>query len=104
MKYKEDTSQYNYTMAQHSLGVALGKTNQHIEAIRNFDEIIKRELEKPYGPSRSLVIAARTKKISLQRTNAIDSSSFLDEIIEKCETFNNGEHIIEELIHIRDEE
>ena len=103
LKYKENTSQYLYTMAQHSLGVALGKKDNHVEAIKNFDEIINSELEKPYGPTRSLVVAARTKKISLQRTNPKLCNTFLDELIEKCRK-NNNDHIIEELIHIRDDE
>jgi Tfp pilus assembly protein PilF len=104
MKYQEYTSPYFYTMAQHSLGVALGKMNNHAEAIKNFDEIIDRELAKPYGPSGSLVVAARTKKISLERTNPNSSKTFLDELIVKCRRVNSSDHIIEELIHIRDKE
>lgn len=103
MKFPENTSPYLYTMAQHSLGVALGKMNNHAEAIKNFDEIIDRELAKTY-PSNSLVVAARTKTISLKRTNPKSSKAFLDELIEKCRQYNNAEHIVEELIHIRDEE
>jgi tetratricopeptide (TPR) repeat protein len=104
MKHKENTSPYLYTMAQHSLGVALGKLNYHSEAIKNFDEIINRELAKPYGPGGSLVIAARTKKISLQKTSPKSCKAFLDELIEKCRQHNNADQIIEDLKHIRDEE
>lgn len=104
LKYKENTSSYLYTIAQHSLGVALGKLNNHAEAIKNFDEIIDRELAKSYGPSESLVIAARTKKISLDRTNQNSSTEFLNSLIIRCQNYPNNYQIIEELIHIRDEE
>ncbi|NPV75966.1 MAG: hypothetical protein HPY59_06265 [Anaerolineae bacterium] len=103
IKYQTDTPAYLFTMAQHSLGVALGKTGNHIEAIQNFDEIINREFSRGYL-SKSLVVAARTKKISLDRTNPEISRGFLDELIERCKQFNNAEEIVEELIHIRDEE
>jgi len=103
IKY-ESTSSYLYTIAQHSLGVALGKMNNHTEAINNFDEIINRELSKPYGPGISLVVAARTKKISLERTNPGSSKEFLDDLIEICQRHKNADHVIEELIHIRDKE
>lgn len=104
IKNKDNANLLLYTMAQHSLGVALGKKNSHSEAIKNFDEIINRELEKPYGPTRSLIVAARTKKISLQRTDPTLCTNYLDEIIEKCNKYSNIDHIIGELIHIRDEE
>lgn len=104
MKFQENTTPYLYTMAQHSLGVALGRLNNHFEAIKNFDEIINRELAKPYGPGGSLAVAARTKKISLERTNPKSSKTFLDELVANCSCNKNAEHIIEELIHIRDEE
>jgi tetratricopeptide (TPR) repeat protein len=104
LKHEKNTSPYLYTMAQHSLGVALGKMNNHTEAILNFDAIINRELGKQYGPGRSLVVAARTKKISLERTNPKMSKLFLNDIIISCKGNNNVDHIIEELIHIRDEE
>lgn len=104
LKYEENTTSYLFTMAQHSLGVALGKTNNHSGAIIQFDNIINRELEKPYGPSRSLAFAARTKKISLRRLTPMKSYAFLDEIIEKCKKFNNIDSILEEIIYIRDEE
>lgn len=104
MKYKDYTTQFLYTMAQHSLGVALGKIGNHIEAIQNFDEIINRELSKPYGPSDSLVVATRTKKISLQRKNPKFDKKFIDEIIENCKKYKNIDHIINELYFIRDKE
>lgn len=103
MKYSNYTSSYLYTMAQHSLGVALGKLRNHSEAIYNFDAIINRELEKPYL-SNSLVIAATTKKISLDRTKPGSSKDFLDDLIQKCKHHDNSEHIVQQLIHIRDEE
>lgn len=104
LKYKDHTPEYLYTMAQHSLGVALGKMGNHVEAIKNFDEIIERELEKPFRPSDSLVVATRTKKISLQRKNPKFDRKFIDEIIEKCKKFKNIDHIIDELYLIRDKE
>jgi len=76
MKYQEDTPPYLFTMAQHSLGVALGKMGNHTEAIQNFDEIINREFLKDYL-SKSLVVAARTKKISLERTTPNFQDLFL---------------------------
>lgn len=104
MNYQEDTPSYLFTMAQHSLGVALGKMGNHTEAIQNFDEIINREFSRGYL-SKSLVVAARTKKISLERTTPGTSRGFLDELIERCKKCNNNaEEIVEELIHIRDEE
>ncbi len=104
LKYGESTTPYLYTMAQHSLGVALGKMNNHSEAIRNFDEIIDRELAKPYGPTQSLVIAARTKKISLKRTHPNLCKPFLDDLIASCKGVGTAGYILEDLIHIRDEE
>ncbi len=103
MAYPKDTSPFLFTMAQHSLGVALGKMDNHAEAIKNFDEIINRELAKDC-PSNSLVVAARTKKISLKRTDPELSKTFLDELIKECQLRTNTEHIVEGLIHIRDEE
>lgn len=103
LNYDSDSS-YLYTMAQHSLGVALGKMNNHTEAIMCFDEIIERELIKPYGPGNSLVVAARTKKISLERSKPNLSKAFLDDLINRCSSAKNCEQVIEELIHIRDAE
>lgn len=103
LKY-EEPSPYLYTMAQHSLGVALGKTGRHYDAIRNFDEIIVREMNKEEGPGNSLVVAARTKKISLERTDQNSSKEFLDKLINDCRRFTGIDHIIAELIHIRDKE
>jgi tetratricopeptide (TPR) repeat protein len=89
-------------MAKHSLGVALGHLRRHKEAIIIFDEIIENELKRPFGPSRSLVIAARTKKISLSFIDPKLCKLFIDDLISKCEKEVNCSHIIEELKHIRD--
>jgi tetratricopeptide (TPR) repeat protein len=97
MKYKDNTSPYLFTMAQHSLGVALGKLNRHEEAIKNFDEIIEREMAKSYGPSASLVVAAKTKKISLDRTLPGASEIFLKELINRCKSRSINGSILEEL-------
>lgn len=104
MKYEKYVSPYLYTMAQHSLGVALGKINCHKDAITNFDEIIEREMKKPYGPSGSLIVAARTKKISLDRTDPKHSKLFLDDLISRCIKIHTTDLIIEELKYIRDNE
>jgi len=76
----------------------------HTEAIKNFDEIINRELAKPHGPGGSLVVAARTKKVSLERTNSKLSKAFLEEIIEKCRRHSHADQIIEDLVHIKEKE
>jgi tetratricopeptide (TPR) repeat protein len=104
MKYEANASPYLFTIAQHSLGVALGKMGNHAEAIKNFNEIINRELAKPYGPSGSLIVAARTKKISLERINSKASKTFIEEILQDCRRYSHADQIIEELIRLRDKE
>jgi len=84
-------------MAQHSLGIAYGQLRDHESAIKVFDEIIENELLKPYGPSKSLVVAARTKKISLKRLNRQNANAFIEELINRCSSTRNPERIIEEL-------
>ncbi|MGV7976590.1 MAG: NB-ARC domain-containing protein [Anaerolineaceae bacterium] len=101
MKY--ETSPYLFTLAQHSLGVALGKTGDHIEAIQNFDQIIEREFKKDYL-SKSFIVAARTKKISLNRTNPSKTKEYLNDLIMRCKQHDSAETVVEELIHIRDHE
>lgn len=103
LSYEENHLSNRYTMAQHSLGVALGKIGAHNEAIKNFDEIIDRELSKPHGPNKSLVIAARTKKISITRTKPSQCNEFLNELISKCKTLGYF-YILDDLQYIRDHE
>mgnify|MGYP000886290869 FL=1 len=101
---KYDAGQYDRVIAQHSLGVALGKLHRHSEAIECFDSIIENELSKQYGPSQSLVVAARTKKISLRYRNPKGCNDFLDELISRCVSIKVNEQIIEELKNIKENE
>ncbi|NMC86136.1 MAG: hypothetical protein GYA58_12705 [Anaerolineaceae bacterium] len=97
LEYKNYCRSYEYVMAQHSLGIAYGQLRDHESAIKVFDEIIENELLKPYGPSKSLVVAARTKKISLKRLNRQNANAFIEELINRCSSTRNPERIIEEL-------
>ena len=103
MGYQENCPQFDYTMAQHSLGIAYGQLHKHDLAIKVFDEIIENELRKPYGPTKSLIVAARTKKISLSRLKQPNPNAFIDELIIRCERFKNSERIIEELNKLKKE-
>lgn len=103
LKYPELIPSYEYTFAQHSLGVTLGKLGRHAEAISHFDNIIDNELKKKY-PTKSLVFAVRTKRISLQRMMVRDTFSFIDDIIVKCEQLEGVEEIIAELKKIKSED
>lgn len=103
LKTQDLTDRHLVIMAKHSLGVALGRLQRHNEAIRLFDEIIEGELNGIGCPSRSLVIAARTKKISLSRIHGNGQNGFLDQLVERCKKLDAPEAIIRELIQIRDE-
>lgn len=103
MKFPELIPAYEYTLAQHSLGVTLGKLGRHSEAITHFDSIIDDELRKRL-PSKSLVFAVRTKRISLLRMRIRDTTNFIDEIISRCEQLECVEEIISELRKIKTED
>ncbi len=107
VKYLSDALNYETNrsqriMAQHSLGVALGQLNRHEEAIRYFDMIIDEEMNRPYGPTQSLIVAARTKNISLQRTNPGYCKVFIDDLIGNCRKLKVSDYMIDQLVHIRD--
>jgi tetratricopeptide (TPR) repeat protein len=68
-----------HTIARHQLGVAVSKLGKYDEADRIFDELIADELARPSGPSDSLVIAYKTKLISMVKAGRkVEASQVLD--------------------------
>lgn len=84
----------NQIMARHSLGVALGRMNEHEEAIKVFDGIIEHELERAIGPTDSLVIALRTKIISLRRMKKVKTArAAIDDVLQRLDKYPGLESI-----------
>jgi tetratricopeptide (TPR) repeat protein len=104
LNYDKNSETMQFTIAKHSLGVGLGKLKKHSEAIKIYDDIIFHELQRQSGPTQSLIVAARTKKFSLIRTDPELCIPFLDDLIIKCEAIPNTEYMIEQLKAIRDVE
>ena len=68
-----------HTIARHQLGVAVSKLGKYDEADRIFDELIADELARPSGPSDSLVIAYKTKLISMVKAGRkVEATQVLD--------------------------
>lgn len=98
----KDSEGYLYLMAKHSLGVALGKRKRHSEAITLFKEIIEDELSEPKFLSNSVVVAARTLKISMKRIYRLkDCNDYIESIIRRIQNNQSNEKILTELKHIR---
>ncbi len=84
-----------HIIARHSLGVALGQMGNHEDAIIIFNEIINEELSRVSGPSESLIIALRTKIISLKRMN---KRAMVEESIDEVVTFLKDKRAPDQII------
>ena len=87
-------------MAQHALGVSLGRLQRHKEAIDIFDKIIQLELQKN-SPSNSLIYAINTKIFSLKKLNKESAiEAFINEIIHKLNKNENNTYWVEQVTNI----
>jgi len=84
--------------ARHMLGVTLSRLGSYDEALSIFNELIKEEQSRADGPTNTLIYAAKTKVISLRKSNRIpEAKRFLTEAIEMVSKYPRIRHLAREL-------
>ena len=79
--------------------------NEHEEAIKIFDEIIDHEFERGIGPSESLIIALRTKIISLRRMKKLSiAKTAVDDVMKKLNKYPGLATIKAEVLELKESE